>query len=74
MVQPLDESQGPSPLHGHGSWLMCEVALGPSAPYKPDKQSAMNVFPKLKLAPNRLPGRTIMDERGGGGDDDGWMK
>ena len=27
MVRPLDESQGPSPLQGHGSWLMCEVAL-----------------------------------------------
>ena len=27
MVQPLDESQGSSPLQGHGSWLVCEVAL-----------------------------------------------
>ena len=27
MVQPLDESWGSSPLQGHGSWLMCEVAL-----------------------------------------------
>ena len=27
MVRPLDESQGPSQLHGHGPWLMCEVAL-----------------------------------------------
>jgi hypothetical protein len=27
MVRPLDESQGCSPLQGHGSWLMCEVAL-----------------------------------------------
>jgi hypothetical protein len=27
MVQPLDESQGSSPLQGRGSWLMCEVAL-----------------------------------------------
>ena len=27
MVRPLDESQGSSPLYGHGSWLMCEVAL-----------------------------------------------
>ena len=27
MVRPLDESQGSSPLQGHGSWLMCEVAL-----------------------------------------------
>ena len=27
MVWPLDESQGSSPLQGHGSWLMCEVAL-----------------------------------------------
>jgi hypothetical protein len=27
MVRPLDESQGPSPLQGHGSWLMCEVPL-----------------------------------------------
>ena len=26
-VRPLDESHGPSPLQGHGSWLMCEVAL-----------------------------------------------
>jgi hypothetical protein len=27
MVRPLDESQGSSPLQGHGSWLMCEVTL-----------------------------------------------
>ena len=27
MVWPLDESQGSSQLQGHGSWLMCEVAL-----------------------------------------------
>ena len=27
MVRPLDESQGSSPSQGHGSWLMCEVAL-----------------------------------------------
>ena len=27
MVRPLDESQGSSPLRGHGSWLTCEVAL-----------------------------------------------
>ena len=27
MVQPLDESQGPSHLHGYGLWLVCEVAL-----------------------------------------------
>ena len=27
MVWPVDESQGSSPLHGHGSWLMCEVTL-----------------------------------------------
>jgi hypothetical protein len=27
MVRPLDESQGSYPLQGHGSWLMCEVAL-----------------------------------------------
>ena len=26
MVRPLDESQVPSPLQGHGSWFMCEVA------------------------------------------------
>ena len=29
MVWPLDEIQGSSPLQGHGSWLMCEVALSP---------------------------------------------
>jgi hypothetical protein len=23
----MDESQGPSQLHGHGPWLVCEVAL-----------------------------------------------
>ena len=30
MVWPLDESQGSSLLllQGHGSWLVCEVALG----------------------------------------------
>ena len=27
MVRPLGESQGSPPLQGHGSWLMCEVAL-----------------------------------------------
>ena len=27
VVWPLDESQGSSLLQGHGSWLMCEVAL-----------------------------------------------
>ena len=27
MVQPLEESQGSSPLQDHGSWLVCEVAL-----------------------------------------------
>ena len=27
MVRPLDESKWSSPLQGHGSWLMCEVAL-----------------------------------------------
>ena len=27
MVRPLNESQGPSPLQGHGFWLVCEVAL-----------------------------------------------
>ena len=27
VVWPLDESQGSSPLQGHGSWLECEVAL-----------------------------------------------
>ena len=32
MVRPLDESEGSSPLQGHGSWLMCEVAL--SSPHE----------------------------------------
>ena len=27
MVRPLDDSQGSPPLQGHGSSLMCEVAL-----------------------------------------------
>ena len=27
MIQPLDEIQGLSHLHGHGPWLVCEVAL-----------------------------------------------
>ena len=27
MVRPWEESHGPSPLQGHGSWLVCEVAL-----------------------------------------------
>ena len=27
MVRPLDESQGSSPVQGHISWLVCEVAL-----------------------------------------------
>ena len=27
MLRPLEESQGSSPLQGHGSWLMCGVAL-----------------------------------------------
>ena len=29
-VQPLNESQGPSQLHGRGPWLMCDVALSGS--------------------------------------------
>ena len=33
MVRPLDESQGSSPLQGHGSWLVCEVAFKPIALY-----------------------------------------
>ena len=32
MARPLDESQGSSPLQGHGSWLMCEVALIATSP------------------------------------------
>lgn len=28
LVRHLDESQGPSQLHGHGPWLVCEVVLG----------------------------------------------
>jgi hypothetical protein len=31
MVWPLDDSQRPSPFHGHGSWLVCEVALSHTA-------------------------------------------
>ena len=27
LVRPLDESQVPSQLHGHGPWLVCDVAL-----------------------------------------------
>ena len=27
MVWPLDESQGSTPLQGHDSWLVCEMAL-----------------------------------------------
>ena len=27
MAPPLDKSQGPSQLHGHNPWLVCEVAL-----------------------------------------------
>ena len=27
MVWPLDENQGPSQLHGHGPWFVCELAL-----------------------------------------------
>lgn len=27
MIQPLDESQRPSQLHGHDPWRVCEVAL-----------------------------------------------
>ena len=27
LVWPLDESKGPSQLHGHGHGLVCEVAL-----------------------------------------------
>ena len=26
MARPLDENQGPSQSHGHGPWLVCEVA------------------------------------------------
>ena len=34
VVRPLDESQGSSLLQGHGSWLMCEVALSVLYPTK----------------------------------------
>ena len=27
VVRSLDEDQGPSWFHGHGPWLVCEVAL-----------------------------------------------
>ena len=27
LVQPLDESQGPSQSHGHGLWLVCEMTI-----------------------------------------------
>ena len=33
IVQPLDESQGSSPLQGHGSWLVCKVANGHECPW-----------------------------------------
>ena len=43
MVRPLDESEGSSPLQGHGSWLMCEVALIsyppiPTSTYRPQRE------------------------------------
>ena len=41
MVRPLDESQESSPLQGHGSWLMCEVAL---RPLTTPKESNLEVF------------------------------
>lgn len=27
VIQPHDEHQGPSPLHGQDPWTVCEVAL-----------------------------------------------
>ena len=27
MIRPLNKSHGPSQVHGHGAWLMCEGAL-----------------------------------------------
>ena len=33
MIRPLDESQGSSPLQGHNSWLVCEVAMRASDKY-----------------------------------------
>jgi hypothetical protein len=34
MVRPLNENQGSSPLQGHSSWLMCEVALRSAIAYE----------------------------------------
>ena len=27
VIWPLDENKGPSQLHGHGPWLVCQVTM-----------------------------------------------
>ena len=44
MVCPLDESQGSSQLQGHGSWLMCEVALS----HKEKEEDLQFSYTKMK--------------------------
>ena len=44
MVWPLDDSQGPSPFHGHGPWVVCEVALSLLYPEEHDFLSSVVGF------------------------------
>ena len=58
MVCPLDESQGSSQLQGHGSWLMCEVALS----HKEKEEDLQFSYTKMKHVgawnPQQLSGHT----------------
>jgi hypothetical protein len=49
MVQPLDESQGSSPLQGHGDWLMCEVVLRAASHYGRPSQEAVGLNGQILL-------------------------
>ena len=53
MVRPLDESQGPSPLQGHGSWLMCEVALS---------MEDRGVHHPDKISEDSIPSRALLNK------------
>ena len=48
MVWPLDEIQGSSLLQGHGSWLMCEVALNDNQVLMPEITTTLKVARKIE--------------------------
>ena len=67
MIRTLDENQGPSQLHGHGPWLMCEVALGSwEFSWRPVKPKKYKGFGVKGLAKDKENARTRpLTQRGG---------